>query len=392
MQRAKSPTRGLPPQEYFPLRGGASSKGRKAKRVFFHNLKVFLIALTLSFLIVPSAFAQSPTVRPTGTQQTSQNVPPAGINLTVSPTFLNLVTDPGKLVNSEFRIRNNSNFTENLQVEIAKFEIVEGGKPVLSEVQPGDEFVTWVTLPEEQFSVSPNQTKTVRFSINPPEGASLGYYYALVINRVQEREGGGQGAVIAGSPALLTLLEVRSPNAKREVQLVDFKTDRMWYEYLPTNFIIRVKNTGNVHVVPSGNVFIDQGEKKDIAILAANGSHGNVLPQTDREFTASWGDGFAVREAKMENGQPVKNQNGESEYTVKYDFQKADKFRIGKYTANLLLVYDNGERDVPLEATVSFWVIPWKIIGIGLIIAIFVLIGVRSILMSTIRRVRTKKV
>jgi hypothetical protein len=350
----------------------------------------FLILICLTSIITPVSLAQSPT--PRTTLSAPREAPPAGINLTVSPTFLNLVTDPGKQVSSEFRIRNNSNFTEYLQIELAKFEIVDGGKPVLTEIEPGDEFVEWVTLPEQQFSVSPNQTKTVKFSINPPAGSSLGYYYALVINRVQERQNAGQQqAIVAGSPALLTLLEVRSPNAKREVQLLDFKTDRMWYEYLPTNFVIRVKNTGNVHVVPSGNVFIDQGGKKDIAILAANESRGNILPQTEREFTSSWSDGFAVREAKTENGQPVTNANGEAEYSVKYDFQKGDKFRIGKYTANLLLVYDNGERDVPLEASVSFWVIPWKIIGISLIVAVFVLIGVRSILMSGVRRVRGKK-
>jgi hypothetical protein len=27
------------------------------------------------------------------------------------------------------------------------------------------------------------------------------------------------------------------------------------------------------------------------------------------------------------------------------------------------MVYDNGQRDVPMEATVSFWVIPWRLIG-----------------------------
>jgi hypothetical protein len=27
------------------------------------------------------------------------------------------------------------------------------------------------------------------------------------------------------------------------------------------------------------------------------------------------------------------------------------------------MVYDNGQRDIPMEATVSFWVIPWRLIG-----------------------------
>jgi hypothetical protein len=352
-----------------------------------NKLKVFILVLLASLLFVSPAFAQSPT----RAASRSVTIPPAGINLTVSPTFLNLSTDPGKAVESQFKVKNNSNFTENLRVRLAKFEIGEGGKPLLSSLSANDQFAKWVAIPEDTFTIAPNQTTTVKFTINPPVEASLGYYYAFVIERVQERTGGGeQQAIVAGSPALLTLLEVKSPNAKRELQLVDFKTSKMWYEYLPTDFIITVKNTGNVHIVPTGNIFIDQGGKKDLAILGVNTSRGNILPQTEREFTSAWDDGFAVREAKTDNGQVVKNDNGETQYTVKYDFQKADKFRIGKYTANLLLVYDNGERDVPLEASISFWVIPWKILGVGLIVAVFVLIGVRSVATSTVRKFRKK--
>jgi hypothetical protein len=320
------------------------------------------------FSAVP-AFAQSPiqtapdgNASPEITSSPKVTPPTAGINLTLSPTFLNLTTNPGESIDSQFRIRNNSNFTEYLRIRLAKFETVDGAKPVLSEVSPSDTFVTWVSLPEEEFSVSPNETKTVKFTIAPPQEASLGYYYAFVVERVQEREGTGQSALLAGSPALLTLLEVRSPNAKRELQLLDFKTDKMFYEYLPTNFTLRVKNTGNVHIVPTGNIFIDQGNRKDIAILAANESRGNILPQTEREFTGRWDEGMITMVPKP--GHP-------NQFETKIDFDKPlSMFRIGKYTANLLLVYDNGERDVPLEASISFWVIPWKLIALAVFLVL----------------------
>ena len=163
----------------------------------------------------------------------------------------------------------------------------------------------------------------------------------------------------------------------------------MFYEYLPSIFEIQVKNTGNVHVVPVGDIFIDSGGQKDIAVLQANPGKGNVLPGTTRTFTASWADGFAVRVPKMtEDGQPVLTQDGKPEYTTEYDFTKADKFRIGKYTANLLLVYDNGERDVPIEAQVSFWIIPWKILlGVTLVV-VLALWGLKNILVTNYRRVK----
>jgi hypothetical protein len=42
------------------------------------------------------------------------------------------------------------------------------------------------------------------------------------------------------------------------------------------------------------------------------------------------------------------------------------------------MIYDNGQRDVPIEATVSFWVIPWRVIIALTIVGLFVLIGLWS--------------
>ena len=40
------------------------------------------------------------------------------------------------------------------------------------------------------------------------------------------------------------------------------------------------------------------------------------------------------------------------------------KFRIGKYNAKLVMAYDDAQRDVPIEGKVGFWVMPWRIIAV----------------------------
>ncbi len=351
-------------------------------------MKYFVIAIFLVFLIFPQgAFAQSSgrvTPTPTKSSLKPPSTPEAGINVTLSPTFLSLIADPGEEVSSQFRIRNNNNFTEYFRLRIAKFEPAEGGeRPLIVDIDKNDEFAKWISFSEQEFTVDANESKTIRVRLNPPDDASLGYYYAVLVNRIAENEQEGQpGAVVAGAPAVLTLLEVRTPNAKREIQVVDFTTDKLVYEYLPANFIIKVKNSGNIHTAPVGNIFIDQGDNMDIAVFPINEARGNVLPNTARSFMSSWTDGFAVRVPKEEDGRVVKDSEGKTVYTTKWDFTKADKFRFGKYTANLLLVYDNGERDVPVEAQVSFWVIPWKIIGVGVVVFLFIFAGVVSVFRS----------
>ena len=263
-----------------------------------------------------------------------------------------------------------------------------GAGVVIGEVNSEDEFVNWVSFSEKEFSIAPNQTKTIKFTISPPKEAALGYYYSFVVQRIKGSKAEGSGSAISGAGALPVLLEVKSPNAKREIQILNFKTDKLFYEYLPTEFIIKVENTGNVHVAPAGDIFIDSLWNKEVAVIPANKGRGNILPNGTRDYTSVWDDGFGVRTLKMEADQPVLNDKGEKEYFVKYDFTKANKFRFGKYTANVILVYDNGERDIPLEAQVSFWIIPWKILGIGLIIGLLALFGLRTTLGSIWRKIR----
>ena len=71
-----------------------------------------------------------------------------------------------------------------------------------------------------------------------------------------------------------------------------------------------------------------------------------------------------------------------------WNFADASKLRFGKYTAHLFLVYDDGMRDVPIEGTVTFWVVPWRLLGAGLFIALFFFIGMKNTLIKIWNRIR----
>ena len=250
----------------------------------------------------------------------------------------------------------------------------------------------WISFSDPQFTLAPLETKTIGVTITPSKTAGLGYYYGMIFQRIAEQEATGKQAIVAGAPAVSILLEVKSPHAKRELQLVDFTTDSLFYEYLPTTFRATIKNTGNIHLMPAGDIFIDSLRTKEVAIIPFNQGRGNILPQSTRVFEVAWDDAMIVRTNEDAEGKSMTNAKGNPVYRTKFDFDKPlSTFRIGKYTANILMVYDNGERDVPLEATVSFWVIPWKILGVATVIALFFIVGLRSTLMSWIHKIRSAK-
>ena len=364
-----------------------------------HFLLSFLvIAFIAMYSDIHTIFAQervSPTqitTSPTVTQMPPREAPQGGLSLYLSPAFVNLTTDPGKQTSSEFKIINRNNFREYLNIQIAKFSVSnDGEKPDIEYVSADDEFVKWVSLSDKEFMIEPNGEKTIKFSINPPTDAALGYYYALVVNRSEETRARPGEATVNVAPALPVILEVKTPNAKKQLELVDIKMRKGFYEYLPAEIDIKVKNTGNIHIVPFGDVFIDQGNKKNVDIIKANVFRGNILPGQVRTYTATWDNGFPIRVPKEVNGQIIKDKNGKIEYETKWDFSKLLNFRIGKYTGNVVMVYDNGQRDVPLEGNVSFWVIPWKII-LGALVALFLIFqGLRSSIQGLGSSIKKKK-
>ena len=83
------------------------------------------------------------------------------------------------------------------------------------------------------------------------------------------------------------------------------------------------------------------------------------------------------------NDKPVK--------TLQWKVSDADKWKFGRYTARMVLAYDDGRKDVPLEATVSFWVIPLRVIGIGLLIGLLVGVGLWSTIRKIVRKIPKSK-
>ena len=293
------------------------------------------------------------------------------LKLTSSPLPINLKVNPGDSVSTDIKIKNDGLNSENIKVTLMKFKAdSETGAPLLLDREPGDTYFDWVSFSENQFQLPGNEWKTIAVTINVPATASFGYYYAIVFSRAdQPIATDGQKAVLTGGMATLVLLEAQVPNAKREVRVTDFSVGKQLFEFLPANFSVKLRNTGNVHLVPRGNIFITKNDKA-VATLDVNPSIGSILPDSPRNFSPAWSDGFPVFQAKQKDGQAVVDAEGNPETELKWDFKDASKLRFGKYTAKLFLVYDDGQRDVPIEGEVSFWVVPWRLVIYVLIIII----------------------
>lgn len=318
----------------------------------------------------------------------AQEVDP-GLRLVTSPLPVNIATEPGKSVSTEIRVKNDGTAPETLSVRLMKFSAYEdSGKPALEEPDGTEDFLRWVSIPEPAFTLAPGEWKTVPVTFNPPAEAALGYYYAFVFSRSDQTPETDEGQTgLDGGSAILVLLDVQVPGAEKEIELLSFGPDRSFYEFLPVNFSTRLKNVGNIHTAPRGNIFISRGDQ-EVALLEVNLEKGNILPGSERVFETFWNDGFPRYLPKTENGATVKDENGNTVMELEWNWADAAKLRFGKYTAKIVMIYDNGERDVPLEREVTFWVLPWRGLIAAIFITLFFLIGIKGTLTNFYRRFR----
>lgn len=322
-------------------------------------LLTFLLGLATLFFVSAHTFAQ-----------TSNNY-----DVTVSPVFFDLAANPGDTVSDKIRIRNNTSSPIPIKLEVKRLTGDLTGNLSLKQ-DKNDYTLSWIKFSQDSFIAKPLEWTEVTFTVNVPKDAAYGYYYTITFTQDNTNPLAKTGVSLTGAVGIPILLNVRKEGAKSDAKILEFSTKNFISEYLPADFIIKVENIGNVHIKPHGNIFINDGRSKDLAVLDINPGLGNIIPNSARIFTASWTDGFLVRQPVVEDGQVKLDKNGKPLETITINWNKLTSFRMGKYTANLLLVFDNGKRDVPLEATTTFWVFPWKaliLIGISLIVIILLI-------------------
>ncbi len=301
------------------------------------------------------------------------------LDLTVSPVSLELTTEPGNIIRDRIRVHNNTNEPIDLAVNIKKLLPSDQGLGyILAEPDSEDEFVSWIHIETPSFTIAPNEWFNVPFTLIVPQHAAFGYYPVFVFNRAGQQEekivsSGTQQ--ISGGIAVIAALRIHAPGTKVQAQLLDFKTSRFIYEWLPTDFSVTLYNTGNIHMKPRGNIFIHRGEGEDIGILEVNPELSTIIPNSTALFHSTWNDAFITRE---------EDEHGKKKFSIHWE--NITRMRIGKYSARLLMVYDNGTRDSVIESTTEFWVFPYTVVLIGIIVLLTSFFCIRFLLRWYIRR------
>lgn len=305
-----------------------------------------------------------------------------GFSLQVSPSPLVATVEPGTDTTLELQIRNTNLSSQALKMGLRSFTIDDATGQVKLGDAVSEEVQSLVSFASPAFTLEAGQIFTQRIHITASQGSGFSYNFAVTISQQNPPKGTKGQSAIAGSVAVFTLISVDKPGATRELKLQSLSMSKRVYEYLPVNTLVTLKNTGNTNVQPTGSVFIYRRstDATPLASLPLNDSGGFILPGKSRTFTVSWSDGFPHYET-VKNGEKVTNK-------LVWRGGNASDLRFGRYVAKIVAVYDDGQRDVPVMAEVHFWVIPWRMILIGLLVAVILIVGIVAVLRSVGRTAR----
>jgi len=252
--------------------------------------------------------------------QTSQSV-------TITPPHIKLTLNPGEIAEGKLSIINNS--SSELSFKVSTFDfIVTDNKGTPQILPPGTitnnrySASNWIAAAPDTFTVKPHE----RFNFNyyakvPKNAAPGGHYAAIVYQPVNDSNVVGSGASIQTQMATLVYFSV--PGDIKESAIVKLFKTLSFQEYGPISIETEIKNQGDLHINPTGRILVSDLfgrtiENQDL-------EERNIFPEASLLYNSSFGQ----------------------------------KVMFGRFKADLYAKYGKNN-NLPLLATVYFWIFPWK--------------------------------
>lgn len=296
----------------------------------------------------------------------------SGGGLRVPPGPINLEIYPGESEVFELPIRNITSAPVSVRMEVNDFESdgVSGDPKIIFNPEENNPYSIrqYVEGPEE-FTLAVDEEKTLQYRITLPEDIAAGSRFGLFRFAANSTSESGEGVNLNAS--LGTIVLVNTPG--NAVELVSFKDMKV------------VDQQGN-----SSALFQSNPEKAVITLA----NEGSTFVQPFGTFQVKNWNGDVVQEAEFNSGQvrPGLLPQSQREFVVALDGISG----YGKYTIDANISYGDGSNIIP--ATITFWVIPWKLLLVALIVIVLAVIAVnrglkiykRNVIKSTKTEVHRK--
>lgn len=235
----------------------------------------------------------------------------AANGLAASPTSINVQTQSSNIFETEITVTNVGDTV--LNVNVTKKRMMKDSTQTL---YADDGIATWITADPVEFTLAPNEKKTVKITVNIP--SDINYTDAMgaliiqgiTIDSSQNESSSGTNLKLKQVPAILIPVIVGLPGQIIEsISLSSQNIPWVLLSLMPGNLEYNVTNNGTVQAQMINNVTV-----KGLFENQNFTSNGTVYPGDDYTFKTQWTPGlfdmgFYDVESNINYGREQKTQN-----------------------------------------------------------------------------------
>jgi hypothetical protein len=254
------------------------------------------------------------------------------------PTLVHKL-NPGDSTEGITKVINQSTSILTFKLSIQDFIVTDtvGTPNILPPSTLGNKYsaAAWIGATPETFTLKPGESQKVNYYVQVPKDAKPGGHYAALVYTPVVSEGvKGSGSTVNSQLGSLFYITINGP-INEQVSVTKFFANP-FQEYGPVNILTQLKNLGDLHTAPKGTITVSGLFFNQTQNLPTH----NIFPEAARDFSNTFGKSLMV----------------------------------GQYKATLMGSY-GASNNLPLVATVYFWVFPWRVMLVIVLAAVALILG-----------------
>ena len=244
------------------------------------KIYLLLAILTIGLLLPANSFAQN--------ENSTKDV-----GITVSPITDEFTIKPGEVTTRVIQVVNPNDRVVTLYPHVLNFNTDnENGQPVFfsgNDESKNYTLSSWVTFSQPFVRIAKNEIQLVEVTIAAPSEAEPGGHYGAVLFSTEKPSLDGDEPGKVGVVGLVgTLLLASVPGDLVEKLDIDQFGAPFITFAPPFNTSVTFKNSGNIHLKPTGEITIKNWSGNQSGFININEGGGNVLPESRRKFDGEW--------------------------------------------------------------------------------------------------------
>lgn len=263
--------------------------------------------------------------------------------ITIVPPSIAFSVRPGDKKEGILKVKNEGDNTISFKANVQDF-IVDDTKGTPDFVPQGSfakqfSASAWIGVVPDSFTIAPHSTITLNYYLQVPLNARPGGHYAGILYQPTQTLGGSKdtGPAVQAQLGTLFSLDVAGP-IHEEADITKFMAEHGFYEYGPVSLLTEVKNLGDLHIKPLANITITDMLGRRVGVIPLD--QHNIFPLAARDFVNVFGN----------------------------------KWMFGPFTAKLVGSYGR-DGNLPLTASFTFWVFPWKVMVVIILLIVAAVMG-----------------